>query len=139
MLSKKEEIQVINEIKSKYSKFLDPDFDASVFLKCRDNFTLTSHIESVKIFEMSNPPSNPLFTIAIPTYNRCETLKEAINSALAQETDEYYEVIVVENVDNFDTRTKAQEMLEENYRGGGILLTIRTKKILGCLGIGIDA
>ena len=133
-LTEQEQLDIIKEVEEKYSKFLDPNFDASVFLKCRDNFALTSHIESVKIFEMDNPPSNPTFTIAIPTYNRCETLKEAIDSALAQETDEHYEVIVVENVDDFDTKTEAQEMLEREYSMGGGVTYYRNKENLGMFG-----
>lgn len=119
-LSSEEQYKIINSIEKRYSKFFDPNFDAGIFLECRNNFALTSHIESIKIFEMNNPPSNPTFTIAIPTYNRCITLREAINSALAQETDELYEIIVVENVDHFNIKTEAQEMLEKEYsRGGG--------------------
>lgn len=131
-LTEQEQLDIIKEVEEKYSKFLDPNFDASVFLKCRNNFALTSHIESVKIFEMDNPPSNPTFTIAIPTYNRCETLKEAIDSALAQETDEHYEIIVVENVDDFDKKTKAQEMLEREYRGK--LTYYKNKENIGLFG-----
>lgn len=116
-LSEQEQLVIIKEVEEKYSKFLDPNFDASIFLKCRDNFALTEHIESIKIFEMDNTPINPTFTIAIPTYNRCKTLKEAIDSVLNQDTDEIYEIIVVENVDNFDTKTPAQEMLEKEYKG----------------------
>lgn len=130
--TEQEQLDIIKEVEEKYSKFLDPNFDASIFLECRDNFALTSHIESVKIFEMNNPPSNPTFTIAIPTYNRCETLKEAIDSALAQETDEHYEVIVIENVDNFDEKTEAQEMLEREYRGK--LTYYKNKENLGLFG-----
>lgn len=131
-LTEQEQLDIIKEVEEKYSKFLDPNFDASVFLECRDNFALTSHIESVKIFEMDNPPSNPTFTIAIPTYNRCETLKEAIDSVLAQETDEHYEVIIVENVDDFDTKTEAQEMLEREYRGR--LTYYKNRENLGMFG-----
>lgn len=131
-LTEQEQLDIIQEVEEKYSKFLDPNFDASVFLECRDNFALTSHIESVKIFEMDNPPSNPTFTIAIPTYNQCETLKEAIDSALAQETDEHYEIIVVENVDDFDKKTEAQEMLERDYRGK--LTYYKNKENIGLCG-----
>lgn len=131
-LSEQEQSAIIKEVEEKYSKFLDPNFDASIFLKCRDNFTLTEHIESVKIFEMDNAPINPTFTIAIPTYNRCETLKEAIDSALNQDTDENYEIIVVENVDDFDQKTPAQEMLEKEYKGK--LTYYKNKENLGMFG-----
>ena len=39
----------------------------------------------------------PLFTIAIPTYKRVTLLRRAILSALAQDFDKPYEIIVVEN------------------------------------------
>ena len=39
----------------------------------------------------------PLFTIAIPTYKRVALLRRAILSALAQDFDKPYEIIVVEN------------------------------------------
>ena len=51
----KAQYNIINEVESKYLKFLDPSFDSSCFLKCRDNFALNSHIESKKIFEAKNP------------------------------------------------------------------------------------
>ena len=44
-----------------------------------------------------SPQEKPLFTIAIPTYNRITLLRRAILSALAQDFDKPYEIIVVEN------------------------------------------
>lgn len=131
-LSEQEQLAIIKEVENRYSKFLDPNFDASVFLEYRDNFTPTKHFESVKIFEMDNTPVNPTFTIAIPTYNRCETLKEAIDSTLNQDTDEKYEIIVVENVDDFNLKTPAQEILEKEYRGK--LTYYKNKSNIGLIG-----
>lgn len=53
--------------------------NGSDFLKLSDNIK----DEDYSVI-MDSSPSNPLFTIAIPTYKRIETLKEAINSALSQ-------------------------------------------------------
>lgn len=53
--------------------------NGSDFLKLSDNIK----DEAYSII-MDSSPSNPLFTIAIPTYKRIETLKEAIDSALNQ-------------------------------------------------------
>lgn len=128
-LNEQEQSRIIKEVEEKYSKFLDLNFDANVFLDCRNNFALTSHIESIKIFEMDNLPNNPTFTIAIPTYNRHKTIKDAIDSALKQETSESYEVIVVENVDDFNIKTETQEMLEREYRGK--LTYYKNKKNIG--------
>lgn len=112
-----EQLDIIKDVQDQYSKILGTDFDPKNFIECKDNFKTTQHIESIKIFDMDNPPTQPTFTIAIPTYNRCETLQEAIESAIKQDVDEAYEILVVENVDNFDQPTCAQQMLENNYRG----------------------
>lgn len=53
--------------------------NGSDFLKLSDNIK----DEAYSVI-MDSSPSNPLFTIAIPTYKRIETLKEAIDSALNQ-------------------------------------------------------
>lgn len=39
----------------------------------------------------------PLATVVIPVYNRCRTIRDAVLSALSQETDFQYNVIVVDN------------------------------------------
>ena len=93
---------------------------------------ITQITQSPKSAESNTTQSTiPLFTIAIPTYNRLETLKEALDSALNQDIDfrefesdigkniskKSYEIIVVENVDDFSTKSKAQEMLENEYFG----------------------
>lgn len=51
------------------------------------------------LLAVSLPPfvESPLVTIAIPTYNRLELLKEAVETALSQRTAVTYEVIVVDN------------------------------------------
>lgn len=124
--------KIINEVENRYRKFLNPNFDASAFLKCKNNFALTSHIESIKIFNMDNLPISPTFTIAIPTYNRLETLKEAINSAINQNTDQHYEIIVVENVDSFNEITPTQQVLVKDYIGK--ITYYKNKKNLGLFG-----
>ena len=54
-------------------------------------------------------------TIAIPTFNRVETLKRALLSALKQDFSAYYEIIVVENPN--DTTYAAESMLLDEFRG----------------------
>lgn len=56
---------------------------------------------------------NPFISIIIPTYNRDETLVKAVESALYQETDVRYEVIVIDNNDN-PSDTKTLECLKES-------------------------
>ena len=129
----KAQYNIINEVESKYLKFLDPNFDSSCFLKCRDNFALNSHIESKKIFEASKI-NNPTFSIAIPTYNRLESLKEAIYSALNQDTNIEYEIIVVENVDDFKSKSLAEEMLQKEFSKEGRITYYKNKENLGMFG-----
>lgn len=116
----------LGEILKEYGKFLQPHFDASVFMRCSDNFAQYKNITSQKIYEMDKACENPTFTIAIPVYKRVETLRETIDSALAQDIyldsassaeEKCYEVIVVENVDLADEPTPTQEMLESEYKG----------------------
>jgi hypothetical protein len=52
---------------------------------------------------------SPLFTIAIPTYRRPDGLRRALMAALAQETEVSYEVIVVDNGDEMDTKRVMKE------------------------------
>lgn len=97
-------------------RFLSPDFNAKVFLECQDNFAKTQHIKSHCVFRQENLQEdligdlhkNPMgenlvgdlqnhknqnqeseieFSIAIPTYKRIDTLKQAIDSALSQDID----------------------------------------------------
>lgn len=53
--------------------------NGSDFLKISNNI----NDEAYNVI-MDNSPQSPTFTIAIPTYKRIETLKEAIDSALNQ-------------------------------------------------------
>ena len=67
-------------------------------LKIYDNFKKYKDVDSNLVFKQENIDINNIdFTIAIPTFNRIKTLKEALDSALNQNTNIQYEVIVVEN------------------------------------------
>ena len=60
----------------------------------RRDFSPLPHLSS----KAESPQAKkPLFTIAIPTYKRVALLRRAILSALAQDFDKPYEIIVVEN------------------------------------------
>lgn len=60
-----------------------------------DGISINNYIKSIPIFE-NRRNTLPLVTIAIPTFNRVDTLRQALQSALNQEYDDY-EVIVVDN------------------------------------------
>lgn len=77
-----------------------------------DNFQLTEHIPSTSIFK-NVLDATPKFTIAIPTYKRTEYLGEAIESALNQDTDVPFEIIIV---DNNPERNDETEAFMEKYK-----------------------
>lgn len=60
-----------------------------------DNFAKIAHVVSMPIKKAVL--ESPLVTIAIPTYKRADLLKEAIDSALNQDYEGIYEVMVVDN------------------------------------------
>ena len=66
------------------------------FFEIVDNFAKIENIESICVFE-SNLDFIPKVTIAIPTFNRTDLLKEAIDSALNQINYSNYDVVVVDN------------------------------------------
>lgn len=76
----------------------------------QDNFKITEAILSLEIF--SGKIQNPVYTIAIPTYKRQNTLKETLESALNQKGNVLYDIIVV---DNNPLRDDETELLLKKY------------------------
>lgn len=114
--TKAEQYAMIQKAEEQCGKYLDPNFDPSSFIFPRDNFAVVAHIESRCVFAQdSSSQDTPLFTIAIPTFNRIETLKRALLSALKQDFSAYYEIIVVENPN--DTTYAAESMLLDEFAG----------------------
>ncbi|MGL5964431.1 MAG: glycosyltransferase family 2 protein [Fusobacteriaceae bacterium] len=72
-----------------------------------DNFATYSDVKSILLYGDENNKSYKV-SIAIPTYKRVELLKESLESALAQESFHDYDIIVVDNDDDF----KSTECLE---------------------------
>ncbi len=96
-----------------------------------DNFARFKDVKSELICDFSEN-NNPLVTIAIPTYKRADMLKEAIDSALNQKNYENYEVIIVDNDDNFNIES-ATERLIKSYRTNKIRY-FKNKQNLGMFG-----
>ncbi len=65
-------------------------------LDIRDAFADFAHVRSDEMFSGS-VQAEPFLTIAIPTHRRPDLLAEAVRSALAQEFDRPFEVIVVDD------------------------------------------
>ncbi|WP_317373114.1 glycosyltransferase [Helicobacter canis] len=82
---------------------VDSSVDCHDFARAKsrnDNAAVDCHTAATAFFSLkaeSPQAKKPLFTIAIPTYKRVTLLRRAILSALAQDFDKPYEIIVVEN------------------------------------------
>jgi len=62
-----------------------------------NSFVINHHVKSRPIVSPEGGDSIPVFSIAIPTYRRPELLRESIQSALNQEIDVQFEIVVVDN------------------------------------------
>lgn len=71
----------------------------------RDAFSDHADIGSTLAFEYMVASSNPLITIAIPTFRRHGLLMEAVASALAQSRYADYEIVIVDNDPDADEQT----------------------------------
>lgn len=85
-------------------------FNKEIF-EFRNNFLVHQSVESICIF--NNSQNSAQVTIAIPTYKRASTLKQAIDSAIGQTKMVNFDIIVV---DNDPTRSCETEFLMEEYR-----------------------
>lgn len=125
----------------KIETLLSPSFNGRIFLELFDNFQSTQNIESKCIFIQNDVVDNPTFSIAIPTYKRIDTLKEALDSALnqniengggQQQNKKSYEILVVENTDDFYTTSDTQKFLEKHYKNK--ITYYKNKENLGLFG-----
>lgn len=71
---------------------------ANPLLRRVDSLAKIAGVDSIRVLGDQGPIAPPLLTIAIPTYQRPQVLKEAVDSALAQhDPGRAYEVLVVDN------------------------------------------
>ena len=87
--------------------------EANDWLDNTDGIKAYSDVESIPIF-VNQTAQTPIVTIAIPTFNRINTLKEALESALAQDYADY-EIIVVDNNPERDDDTERFMMKYSNH------------------------
>ncbi len=76
-----------------------PNSPPSDFLPLRNAFADAAHVKTDEVFAGRGVGRGepPLLTIAIPTYRRPNTLAEAVQSALSQDVEHPFEVVVVDN------------------------------------------
>lgn len=80
------------------------------FFEVKDNYKENDGVRSVLMY--GDRIYNCKFSIMIPTYLRNKYLKETIDSALCQDIDLDYEVVVVDNNDDFDD-LETKRLLEQ--------------------------
>ena len=71
------------------------DINVAEALSIRDNFAKYKNVESILIKGVIS--KKPKYSIVIPTYKRVDTLKETLESALNQDFNEDYNIIVCDN------------------------------------------
>lgn len=103
---------------------------SSPFLRIEDHFGQVRQTPVITVFEnrLTEPPR---FTIAIPTFHRAETLREALESALNQDTTEPYEIVVS---DNNPERNDETEILMMQYASRPNLTYIKNFQNIGVSG-----
>jgi glycosyltransferase involved in cell wall biosynthesis len=72
------------------------------FLTNIDSISKQAHIESVLLYGNPEAVTDAVITICIPTYKRCQFLRDAIESVVNQITNIPYKIIVVDNDPNFN-------------------------------------
>ena len=91
----------------------------------------TKEIESVLLYGDKNKRKKKLISIVIPTYKREKLLKEALESAINQLNFNDYEIVIVDNDDNFGN-FEIKKMIE-SYQKDNIYY-YKNKKNLGVTG-----
>lgn len=67
------------------------------YFELKDNFKKISGVKSILIKGSEEMEREPRISVAIPTYNRPELLKVALDSVLGQKNFNDYEVVIVDN------------------------------------------
>lgn len=84
--------------------------DSHSLLEYTDGFALSKDVPSILVQD-SNPSLSPLVSIMIPTYRRPDLLREAVKSALAQITTVSFEVVVVDNDNEYGMAEEVDKVI----------------------------
>ena len=96
-----------------------------------DDITKLKEIPSIKVYGQDKKENPPFFTIAIPTFKRPSTLKQAIESALYQVGFNDYNIIIC---DNNPERNDSTEMMMKEYDGNRRISYYKNAKNVGMSG-----
>ena len=97
------------------------------FFGVENNFKEIERLKSEKL-QGDIPSKLPLISIVIPTYKRASTLRETLNSAIYQEGNHNYEIVVV---DNNPERGDETEMMMVEYASVNNLLYFKNIENVG--------
>lgn len=88
-------------------------------------------IKSIHEYGILNNVPNPVVSILMPVYNRPETFSLSLSSAIKQEFDQPYEIVVV---DNYDGKDKSPNLEIVKQAGATNVMYYRNESNLGMLG-----
>lgn len=105
--------------------------DFSQWLEKKNCFLKFEHVKSQLIYgKISNKKSE--ICIFIPTYKRADTLKTAIESAINQNTEQYYEIIVLDN--DSEKNTKTEKLMKDYCSKHDNILYYKNEENIGMFG-----
>lgn len=96
-----------------------------------DNFSRYNNVKSLCIKD-SLLPEVPELSIVIPTYRRVKTLKYAIDSALKQDYEKSYEVVVLDN--NPERNDETEQFVMTHYKDVDCLAYYKNEENMGMTG-----
>lgn len=100
--------------------------------ECNNHFQKYQHVKSHLLYGDLNKIPSPRITIMMPVFNHPRYFKKALNSAINQDFEESYEIIIVDNNDLSDVPTEYQKIVEE--LGSSKVLYYRNEKNIGMFG-----
>lgn len=101
-----------------------------IFIK-KNNYEINEQIKSVLLYGDLGLLPSPKVSIIMPVYKRPDTFKEALQSALSQDYQESYEIIVV---DNYDEAGDSPNLEVVKKAGANNIFYYRNLHNLGMLG-----
>lgn len=97
-----------------------------------DNFAINKDIESKLLWGDLDRNKHPKASILMPVFSHPDYFRLSLKSAIEQDYNEEYEIVVVDNNDNWNEKSPNQEIVEE--LNNPKVLYYRNEKNIGMLG-----
>lgn len=94
-------------------------------------FKINEKVKSILLFGKYEDVPNPVISIIMPVYKRPDTFKKSLDSALKQDFDQPYEIVVV---DNYDGEGESPNLKVVINSGDTKIMYYHNEKNLGMLG-----